>query len=188
MDKMKVMKYIIIILLGFWLCSCEEEDLTPYTGKDYVQFTESTIPGQSTVYELTFKWASVDANYEYDTLYLPIQTMGRTSDQDRHVMVQQEMILDHEYVYNELGAVTDTLIYAAANQAKKGVHYVPFDTPGFKELMKIHAHSVKSEMAIVLKRDRVGASMARKLKVRLIDTDEILAGDPWATSCVITIE
>lgn len=182
------MKYIIIILLGFWLCSCEEEEFSPYTGEDYVQFTSSTIPGQATAYNITFKWASVDANNDYDTLYLPIQTMGSPSDQDRHVMVKQEMILETEYVYNELGAVTDTLIYAAENQAEKGVHYEPFDSPGLREFMKIHANSVKSEMAIVLKRDRVGAKVVRKLKVRLISTDEILAGDTWATSCEITIE
>lgn len=185
--KIEIMKYMIIMLFGFLLCACETPEFTPYSGKDYVQFTSSTVPSQSK-YEVSFKWVSVDANLDYDTLYLPIQTVGRISDRDRHVMVKQELYLESEYVYDERGAVIDTIIYKSPNQAVEGVHFMPFDNSGVRELMKIHANSVSSEMAIVLKRDRNGEKVARKLKIRLIDTDEILAGDTWATTCVITIE
>lgn len=184
---MEIMKNMIIMLFGFWLCACETPEFTPYSGKDYVQFVSSTVPSQSK-YEVTFKWVSVDADLDYATIYLPIQTMGRISDKDRHVMVEQELFLESEYVYDDMGVVIDTIIYKSPNQAVEGVHFLPFNTPEIRELMKIHANSASSEMAIVLKRDREGEKVARKLKVRLIDTDEILAGDSWSTTCVITIE
>ncbi|MEG0794945.1 MAG: hypothetical protein RR397_00360 [Odoribacter sp.] len=181
------MRNIIIILLGLYLCtSCEEAEFTPYSGKDYVQFV--TRNTETVQYEINFKWISVDSELDYDTIYLPIQTLGRIYDKDRYVMLKQELYLEKEFIYNELGAVIDTLIYASPNQAIEGVHYLPFNNPGIKERMKIHAGSFQSEIAIILKRDRVGEKLRRKLKIRIIDTPDILAGDPQATYCTINIE
>lgn len=178
---------MIIMLFGFFLCACETPEFTPYSGQDYVQFTSPTISG-SDRYEVNFKWAAVDADLDYDTLYLPIQTVGRIFDIDRHVMVKQVLSLESEYIYDDRGVVIDTVIYKSPNQAVEGVHFMPLDNPGIRELMKIHANSVSSEMAIVLKRDRKGEKVSRKLSICLIDTDEILAGDTRAITCVIIIE
>ena len=81
----------------------------------------------------------------------------------------------------------DSLSYEIPNQAVEGKHYVAFDDPGLRELLKIPANAFRVDVPVVMRKD---PEMTEKLTllIRLVDTETVKVGDPQFTKCQITIE
>ena len=80
------------ILLSLFVCcmfiACEEEKLEPYTGNDTVQFYTTNFDEDIVV---EYSWGmALDPNAEYDTCWIPVQTMGRAKNYDRYLKLVQE--------------------------------------------------------------------------------------------------
>ena len=120
------------ILLSLFVCcmfiACEEEKLEPYTGNDTVQFYTTNFDEDIVV---EYSWGmALDPNAEYDTCWIPVQTMGRAKNYDRYLKLVQEKAVGWDYVYDHVGNIVDSLSYEIPNQAVEGKHYVAFDDPG----------------------------------------------------------
>ena len=177
------------ILLSLFVCcmfiACEEEKLEPYTGNDTVQFYTTNFDEDIVV---EYSWGmALDPNAEYDTCWIPVQTMGRAKNYDRYLKLVQEKAVGWDYVYDHVGNIVDSLSYEIPNQAVEGKHYVAFDDPGLRELLKIPAIAFRVDVPVVMRKD---PEMTEKLTllIRLVDTETVKVGDPQFTKCQITIE
>ena len=107
------------ILLSLFVCcmfiACEEEKLEPYTGNDTVQFYTTNFDEDIVV---EYSWGmALDPNAEYDTCWIPVQTMGRAKNYDRYLKLVQEKAVGWDYVYDHVGNIVDSLSYEIPNQA-----------------------------------------------------------------------
>ena len=58
-----------------------------------------------------------------------------------------------DYVYDHVGNIVDSLSYEIPNQAVEGKHYVAFDDPGLRELLKIPANAFRVDVPVVMRKD-----------------------------------
>ena len=65
-----------------------------------------------------YSWGmALDPNAEYDTCWIPVQTMGRAKNYDRYLKLVQEKAVGWDYVYDHVGNIVDSLSYEIPNQA-----------------------------------------------------------------------
>lgn len=176
---------IFFMMIAWVVAGCQEIDLKPYSGKDTIQFYSSDYSKEPS--KEYFWAAALDPFSDYDTCWLTVQTVGHASPVDRRIELVQEVAKGWNLTYDLVGNVVDSVAYVIADQAVVGKHYVPFDEPGLKPLLKIPANAYTAMIPIVMKRD---PDMIKKqtLKVRLVNTEDVIVGDPQFTCCTITIE
>ena len=128
------------------ITSCEK-DLTPTVIEDarlnftYYDYQNEEITNSESVkdemketsYSFALKSASLGEELQSDTVWFEVSTMGRLSDQNRPVELQQ--------------------ITTGENDAVPGVHYVPFDNAGLLSKSFVPAYSNRTQVPIVVLRD-----------------------------------
>lgn len=119
------------------LSSCEK-DLELYSDTTcrlnfYYSGVSTTEDYDAALGNQTFSFVYTGENVERDTIWVEVETMGFTSDENRPVELQQ----------------LDT----TANMAVAGKHYVAFDDPSLAEYYKIPAKKARASLPIVLLRD-----------------------------------
>ena len=133
----KIIKHILCGACLLTMTSCEKE-LELYNTQDcWLNFYYDWTPEEGDWKE---EWTRSSYSFVYDgsdatehTEYYTVETMGFLSDQDRLFELEQVM--------------------TGNNDAKAGIHYVPFDDATLKSLYVIRAGETKAEIPIILKRD-----------------------------------
>lgn len=181
------MKDILFFVIAACLAAgCDELDMEPYSGKDTVQFYVDNYNTKEPTKE--YFWAgALNPLSDYDTCWITVQTVGHASPADRRLKVVQEVAMGWNYTYDLVGNVVDSTSYVVANQAVVDKHYLPFDAPEIQHLMKMPANAYKVDIPIVMKRD-TDVIKKQTLQIRLVDTEDVVVGNPRFTRCVVTIE
>jgi hypothetical protein len=176
---MRKLLLIIGIVCMCCIAACSEQSLEPYSGKDLVQFNQTSI---------SYYWeAALNPDANYDTCWIAIQAMGRAVPYAREIKLVQDTAKAYDLVYDHIGNVVDTTWYVIPNQAKVGVNYVPFDDAGLKKYMQIPAGKFQADIPVVMHKDPATTKM-QTLRIRLVDTETSKVGDPKYSSCTITIQ
>lgn len=136
-------------LIAVVLTSCSEDQGLIYNDKARIQFV-SEDANQLQDYAYSFVWQSDDT--QADTVYLPVRVIGGPATQERYVSLEQVDEYIISYTYDRLGHVTDSVVETVPNKAKAGVHYVPFDDPSARNLLKVKAGVVRDSIGIIVKR------------------------------------
>lgn len=176
---MKKLLLIIGIICLTCIAACSEQSLEPYSGKNLVQFS---------VTSRNYYWESaLHPDADYDTCWVSVQAMGRAVSYARELKLVQDTAKGYDLIYDHIGNVVDSTWYVIPNQAKVGVHYVPFDDAGLKKFMQIPAGAFTADIPIVMHKDPA-TTKAQTLKIRLVNTESAEVGDPKYASCTITIQ
>lgn len=133
-----------VIALLVLLVSCEKDQEiydTPdcrlnFLYYDYSGVLETTEKLKSRKdYDLTNYSFYYEGNPEKDTLWFKIGTMGFLSEEGRDIALQQIVVED------------------TVENARSGVHFVPFDDPGLAALYRMPAHQDTLRIPVVLIND-----------------------------------
>lgn len=171
-------------LVAIVMAGCSEDQGLVYNDKARIQFvSQDANPPQD--YPYSFVWQS-DAT-QADTVYIPVRIIGGPASQERHVALEQvdEYIIN--YSYDRLGHDTDSVIETVANKAKAGVHYVPFDDPSARDLLKVKAGAVRDSIGIIVKRSADLKNGSVRLALRLVENDDFGMGELKFQQRTITI-
>lgn len=102
-----------------------------------------------------------------DTVWLEVNTMGFLSNDVRHYEIEQ--------------------VLTGTNDAVAGRHYVSFDDPAYKALLRIEPGAVADSLPIIVLRDSSLAAQDVQLKVRIKDTPLFKRGYADRDFKVVTI-
>lgn len=169
---MKRLIYIFIVLISIAGCGKEEE----YLFKDVarVQFLAS---GDKEPEDVVYSFVWLGKDKIRDTVYLPLRILGGPSEIDRQLKVVQVEEYDIKYEYDNKGYVVDSTVSPIENKAIPGVHYVAFDDPETKTLMKVRANHVIDSLPVILLRDASLAERKVRLRIKLESSDDFQLGE-----------
>ena len=166
------------------MASCSEDQGLIYNDKARIQFvSQDANPPQD--YPYSFVWQP-DATLS-DTVYIPVRVIGGPASQERHVALEQVDEYIITYTYDRLGHVTDSVIEIVGNKAKAGVHYVPFDDPSARNLLKVKAGVVRDSIGIIVKRSADLKNGSVRLALMLKENDDFGMGELKFQQRTITI-
>lgn len=156
------MKHQIILLLGIlFLAGCHDSsELYDYPTNKIGFLLEGNVNKDITK-TFIYDHSSIDR----DTIYLEMRTMGFVTSYDRRVLLEQ----------------ADALPEAGIANAVPGVHYVPFDSPEYKQFSVVPSGSAIANIPVILLRDPSLAKERVALRVRIVDTEEFVAVNPEAS-------
>lgn len=119
---MKKLLYVLPILLGLLIYSCDQNIDYPYEGKDRIQFRHYTINYNQRYYSdsITFSFGLKPDNIEIDTAKIVVEFLGKGSDKERSYKVVVDpdsttaVVGTHYKAIDEIqksrpGQLTDTL-------------------------------------------------------------------------------
>lgn len=173
---MKKNKYFFV--LGFiFLIGCQQPDAYLYNDVARIQLKNTNDVAYS------FVWESKAITR--DTIYLPIMVIGGPETRIREFQVSQVTEYNTEYEYDNKGYVIDSTINEVANKAIPGVHYVPFDDSGARELMKVYANQVQASVPVILLRDTSLQSESYRLRIQLQSSSDFQLGEQEKLSATV---
>lgn len=141
-----------------------------YTGQQYLEFySKNDVKAVTTAYSAFYY---LDAGKTTDTVLLHVVTLGS---------------LPTKTSYVTLNASTDKTNVSAYPDAVAGVHYVSFDDPELKKLMKVEAGKFEAYIPVVLKRDPSLKSSVYQLRFNIGVSDDFKPGSSKHTEGVIYI-
>ena len=127
-----------------------EKDLEPFNRDDawltfhYINWTggREELMKDDSYYSFAMRSAALGGvDLQQDTVWLEVETIGKVSDQDRTVQLEQKTITAEEL--EEYGE----------NEAVPGVHYVPFDDPELLAKSYVPAGTTIAQIPVVVLRD-----------------------------------
>lgn len=144
------------------LSSCEK-DLEVFSDPTcrlnfYYPTVENTSEMDESLSKSSFSFVYGADNITRDTVWYEVETMGKLSDSDRPVSLEQ----------------VDT----AANMAVAGRHYVAFDDPSLASLYVIPAGKARARIPVVILRDASLKDTSVVLKFRIKANDYFQPGYP----------
>ncbi len=141
----KCIKLSVIGLLGLTglLSSCSTDELQLYDQKKGML---SFDPNESMI--KTYSFMSRSDEVMRDTVWFTVNLIGFTSDHDRFYELEQ--------IIPE--AVKDTASFTTAAMpptiiAEAGKHYVPFDSPEVRQILRLPANAITARVPVILLRD-----------------------------------
>lgn len=173
---MKKIKYFFIP--GFiFLMGCQQPEGYLYNDVARIQLKNNNDVAYS------FVWESKTTTR--DTVYLPLMVIGGPDTRVRDFHVSQITEFNVEYEYDNKGYVIDSTVTEIFNKAIPGIHYVPFDDPGAKELMKVSANQVESSVPVILLRDKSLQSESQRLRIQLEPSTDFQLGEQEKLSATV---
>lgn len=173
------MKMRILIILFFVLAfiACKKQEYQLYSNGARVQMGDTSVLN----YTFIFKPSSVTR----DTVYIPINTIGGITSADRSIALIQIPEYDYTYTRNTTTGAMDTTATPKPYKAVAGIHYVGFDDPGLKSLLKIKANLAKDSVPIILLRDTSLKTNTYRLRLSLVSNNTFQLGETMSTSRTI---
>lgn len=104
------------------------------------------------------------SDVERDTIYIPMRTMGFVTPYDRAIGIEQAEATFQDGIQG--------------SNAVPGVHYVPFDDPGYRQIAVVKAGKAEAELPVILLRDSSLENEEVTLRIRIIDNGEFMAINP----------
>lgn len=166
--------YILTISIFFTVFGCSEEKGLLFDDTDRLQFV--TV-GDKAPEDLIYSFVWHDETVKRDTVYIPLRVIGRVASKDRYVRVSQVTEYRVEYKRDNKGYIVDSIVHELKNKAEPGVHYVPFDAPEVKRLMKIRADKVEDELPVILLRDKSLKDTSMRLRIQLGVSEDFQLGE-----------
>lgn len=153
-ESMKT-NYILILLTVFFLCSCEKEKPELYrevkTGLYFFKGTDSRNKITQND-SLSYSFYLEDEKRQKDTVFINVRTMGLPWGTDRKVTLRQ-------------------VNTGKNNAAVAGKHYLAFDDPELVKEWIIPAHSVSSNIPIVLIKTADMQTAEFRLELEIVEND-----------------
>ncbi len=171
------MKFLVIVcILSIMLMGCEEGEIHTYLGENYVQFD---LEKENRVLNYSFlnKKDGIGKPVTIDTVWLPAFCTGDMGNEVRFFRLKQVVEYISEPRFDETGALLDSVLVAAANQAEPGVHYIDFNDPGYLELCKVKPNVVEFLVPIILLRDLSLKKEKVTLALQFMASDDFKEGD-----------
>ena len=155
---MKRLIYIALILIAA-ITGCKKNEQLLYNDIARVQLNDTATINSTFVYE--------PVTTTQDTVYVQVNTIGKTTSNDREVKLVQVTEKDEPF------------------PAVAGVHYVSMDDPSLKKLMVIKANAVSALIPVVLLRDTSLKSNSYRLRLELTANDQFGLGEVQYRSIAI---
>lgn len=173
---MKILQYFFIP--GFvFLMGCQQPDGYLYNDVARIQLKSTTdVP-------YSFVWES--QTIIRDTIYLPLMVIGGPEARPREFQMSQVTEYQVAYEYDNKGYVIDSIITEVPNKAVPGVHYVPFDDPEMKELMKVATNQVQATVPVILLRDTSLQNESYRLRIQLEPSADFQLGEREKLSATV---
>ncbi len=156
---MKRLIYFSLIFLAAGLIGCSKADELLYEDIARVQMADTATVNSTFVYE--------PATKTRDTVYIQVNTIGKTTNYDRAVKLVQVAEKNEP------------------NPAVPGVHYLAMDDPSLKSLMVVKANAVKALIPVVLLRDASLKNNSYRLRLELAANDQFDLGETQSQSRAI---
>lgn len=176
--------YILTISIFFTVFGCSEEKGLLFDDTDRLQFV--TV-GDKAPEDLIYSFVWQDETVKRDTVYIPLRVIGRVASKDRYVRVFQVTEYKVEYKRDNKGYIVDSIVHELKNKAKPGIHYVPFDDPEVKRLMKIRADKVEDEFPVILLRDKSLKDTSMRLRIQLGVSEDFQLGEQQTIARTLVI-
>lgn len=167
---MKKLIYLFIAIVSIGATACQEQDPLMFNDSARVQFTSAVDD-----YSYSFIWS--DKSVTSAVIKLPVRIIGGPKDVERVLSAVQVDEFNVTYEYDNKGYLVDSTVTPIENPAVAGQHYVPFDSPEAQQVMKVKAGAVQDSLAIIVKRDPSLATQKVRLRVRIQDSEDFLAGE-----------
>lgn len=151
-----------LLLLGSCLLTGCEEDLKVYDesdglGRVYFVYEQNDVSNISQDKDSLVNYSFVyHGNVAQDTIWLRVATAGFLSKVDRYVELEQTL--------------------TGQNDAVAGKHYMSFDDPAYKQLLKVPADSLQCEIPVIVFNDESLQNGDVTLRVRLKASSSLLLG------------
>ena len=155
---MKRLIYIALILTTV-ITGCKKNEQLLYHDIARVQLNDTATINSTFVYD--------PATVTRDTVYVQVNTIGKTANNDREVKLVQVTEENEPF------------------PAVAGVHYVSLDDPSLKKLMVIKANAVSAMIPIVLLRDTSLKTNSYRLQLQLTANDQFGLGEVQYRSIAI---
>lgn len=144
--------YFVLIAVSVALVTgCSKADLLVYDDANRVQMNDTATVNSTFFYEPAAKIK--------DTVYIQVNTIGKTADYDRAVNLVQVAEKDEP------------------NPAVPGLHYLAMDDPSLKPLMVVKANTVTAMIPVVLLRDPSLKNNSYRLRLELVANDQFGLGE-----------
>jgi len=147
---MKRLLYIALIAMAV-VTGCSKTEQLLYSDVSRVQVSDTTTINSTFFYEAATKIR--------DTVYIQVNTIGKTENYDREVKLVQ---------------VTEMNVQ---NPAVPGVHYVAMDDPSIKSLMVVKANAVNAMIPVILLRDPSLKNNSYRLRLELTANQQFGLGE-----------
>lgn len=163
---MKLFKYIFFMMVAsvFGLTSCEQTSVAAYDGKPYIAFYDSSRQYRLCVQTYQNNFYYMPSSVSRDTVWVKLQALGSMPPTDCHIRLRAY----HNTTVTTLQKLDD---------AKSGVHFVPFDDPEMQKLLVFHANRLTDSVPVILLRDASLKKVGHRLTLRIESTDEATAAD-----------
>jgi hypothetical protein len=169
------MKRFIIYLcvLSVTALGCQKDKYLTYSDINRVQLNDTSAMSATFVYDA--------ASVTKDTIYIQVNTIGKISDHDRAVKLEQVKEYVTTYVRDPVtNKVTDSVVSEVPYEAVAGVHYLPLDDASLAPLMVVKADSVHAMIPIVLLRDTSLKTNSYRLRIQLVANNDFGLGEEGA--------
>ena len=167
---MKKLIYLFIAIVSIGATACQEQEPLMFNDSARVQFTSAVDD-----YSYSFIWS--DKSVTSAVIKLPIRIIGGPKDVERTLNAVQVDEFTVTYEYDNKGYLVDSTVTPMENPAVAGLHYVPFDSPEAQQVLKVKAGVVQDSLSIIVKRDPSLATKKVRLRVRIQDSEDFLAGE-----------
>ena len=135
---------------------------------EYLLFSDIARIQQADTTEITYTFVYTATSVVRDTVYIPVNTIGGISEQDRPVQLEQITEYDYTYVRDPVtNQITDTIATERPFKAMPGKHFVPFDDPSIASMMVIKANQPSGTLPLILLRDPSLKDNSWRLRVQL---------------------
>lgn len=159
--QLSVIAWSSVLLLGVtcMLSSCEE-DLKPYDepdglGRVYFLYGNGKVDDTSADSLVSYSFIYHN-NVPSDTIWLRVCTAGFLSSVDRYLELEQ--------------------VTTGVNDAISGTHYMSFDDPAYKQLLRVPADSLRCNIPVIVYNHPTLQNGDVTLKVKLKATSSLLLG------------
>ncbi|RBQ07899.1 DUF4843 domain-containing protein [Pedobacter miscanthi] len=159
MKTNRLIYFILVCISLAVLAGCSKAELLVYTDIDRLQMTDTATINSTFVYE--------PASTIKDTVYIQVNTIGKTANFDREVKLVQR---------TEAGE---------PNPAVPGVHYLAMDDASLKSSMIVKANAVKAMIPVVLLRDPSLKANSYRLRLELVANAQFGLGEVQSRSVAI---
>lgn len=183
---MKRIHYILAATLCLTLASCQTEEPRVGNPDPMVQLAAPNLNDNQNISRSSM-FVFMDNDVTTDTLWFDIIVVAAIPDRTMYLKLEAFDEIVYEYVYDEKGALIDSIGTKVPNQAVAGRHYVAFDDPEYSKLLKIEAGKYTGRIPVVTLRHESLKDNVYYLNFRVVDSEELKVSGPKGRSVQIAI-
>lgn len=183
---MEKIYFIFAALCGTLLASCSTEDASIGNPEAMIQFNPGNLLAHGVISRSSM-FFFMDDNVQVDTIWFDVLSVLKVPDRTMYIKLEQFDEIIYDYVYNEKGALIDSVANPVPNQAVPGRHYVAFDNAEYSKLVKIEAGQFSTRIPVVTLRHESEKENTYYLNFRIVDSPDLKVAGSKAISAKIAI-